>query len=625
MFSFTRPLLILPIVTTLCACATTSSRNFDGDKATYFESSFDDKNRAPASFAPAVVVSDEGGGGTANPTLDPFYMRTQADYYYAMGEAFSLDGNSTKAIESFKMTLLYDQNSPAVNMRLATEYLKQGMVSESLSQAEEAVRKEPKNVEAHLLLGGLYSSFKLYPRALEQYQLVLKLQPNNTEAPLYIGALYSEQKQADLAVKYFESLLKNPEYTTPHMAYYYIARVRSEQSETKYKKVAEENYKKALKLKPDFVDAVLSLGVFYAHEKKENAAVELYRRYQKDNSPSPKIAEVLAQMYLERGNYDLAYEQLEIVESQGSEESLNVKVKMALILIEQKKFTAAVDKLQDVLKQAPDSDKIRYYLAAVYEETQQPDKAIAEFKRIPATSTYFGEAVVHSAYLLKLEGKFTDAVDVVSKGLASRDDQPQVYAMYASLLDEKKDYKQAAQVLAKGLEKFPDNAQLRFYNGTVNDRLGKKDVVISEMKKVLEIDPDHIQGLNYLAFTFAEMGTNLPDAEKLARHALALNPQDGYILDTLGWVLYKQNKFTESVKFLEAAFKTQSTVSVIAEHLGDAYYKQSLVEKAKTMYRKAADLETDKKKVEEIRGKITAIENQELGSPRLPASVTEQK
>ncbi|MBO9665675.1 MAG: tetratricopeptide repeat protein [Bdellovibrio sp.] len=612
MFPYTRTGIIAPLLLSLTACATFTSQ--DADKAPYYEASFYDRNRAPASLTPQVISANDGQA-----TLDPLYMRTQADYYFAMGEAYALEGNSIKAIEAFKLTLIYDVNSPTVNMRLAAEFLKQGMISESLSQAEEAVKKDPNNVDSHLLLGGLYSSMKLYPRAMEQYQTVMKLQPNNTEAPLYIGALYSEQKQSDKAVKYFEALLKNPEYTTPYLAHYYIGRVRMEQPEAKYQKAAESSLKTALKMKPDFADGALTLGMLYTKQKQEAKALALYRTFQKENSPSPKIADVLAQTYIEQGNYDLAYEQLEVLE-QSSDEPLNIKMKMALILIEQKKYDVATEKLEQILKEAPESDKIRFYLAAVYEETRQSEKAIREFKKIPASSTYYGEATVHAAYLLKGVGRLDEAIDLVSKGLAERKDQPQVYAMYASLLDEKNDYKSAAKVLAQGLEKFPENAQLRFYYGTINDRMGNKDIVVSEMKKVLELDPNHVQGMNYLAFTWAEMGQNLPDAEKLARRAMELEPTDGYVLDTLGWILYKQAKFGESIKFLEAAHKYQGTVSVIAEHLGDAYYKQSMVEKAKKMYRKAADLETDKRKVQEIRNKITAIEKQELNSPRMPAS-----
>ncbi|WP_413576594.1 tetratricopeptide repeat protein [Bdellovibrio sp. HCB290] len=612
MLLITRTGTFAALLLSLTACATFTSQ--DSDKATYYEASFNDRNRAPASLTPPPITSKDG-----QTSLDPLYMRTQADYYFAMGEAYALDGNANKAIESFKMTLVYDQNSPTVNMRLAAEYLKLGMISESLAQAEEATTKDPKNIESHLLLGGLYSSMKLYPKAMEQYQLVMKLSPTNTEAPLYIGALYSEQKQSDKAVKYFESLLKNPDYVTPYLAHYYIGRVRMEQPEAKYQKSAEQSFKTALKIKPDFADGVLTLGMLYSKQKQDEKALTLYRNFQKENTPSPKIADVLAQTYIEQGRYDLAYDQLEVLE-QNSDEPLNIKMKMALILIEQKRYEVAVDKLEQILKEAPESDKIRFYLAAVYEETRQAEKAVREFKKIPASSTYYGESVVHAAYLLKGLGRLNEAIEMVSTGLKERADQPQVYAMYASLLDEKNDFKSAAKVLEQGLAKFPENAQLRFYFGTINDRMGNKDIVVSEMLKVLELDPNHVQGMNYLAFTWAEMNKNLDEAEKLARRATELEPKDGYVLDTLGWILYKQNKVTESIKFLEAAHKFQGTVSIIAEHLGDAYYRQSMIDKAKKMYRKAADLETDKQKVQEIRAKITAIERQELGSPRLPAS-----
>lgn len=611
MFPYTRTALTASLLMTLTACATITQS--DNDTATYYESSFDDKNRAPASLTPPTPSSD------ATTTLDPLYMRTQADYNFSMGEAYSLDSNPAKAVEAFKMTLIYDPNSVMVRMRLAAEYLKQGMITESVNYAEDAVKLDSKNIDARLLLGGLYSSLKVYSKALDQYSTVMKLQPLNTEAPLYIGALYSEQKQSEKAVKYFETLAKNPEYNTPYLAYYYIGRVRMEQSEPKYKKMAEEALKKSLSLKPSFSDAVLSLGGMYSKNKQEDRAIELYRQFQKENVPSAKVAEVLAQIYVEKDRYDLALEQLEILEG-NSEEPLNIKMKMALILIEQKRFDQAIAKLQDVLREVPDSDKIRFYLAAVYEETKQNDKAIAEFKRVPSASPYFAESVVHAAYLLKGAGKVNEALEFISKGLAERNDQPQIYAMYASLLDEKQDFKGALKILNQGLEKFPENAQLRFYLGTIQDRLGNRAEVVVQMKRVIELDPNHVQGLNYLAFTWADQGLHLADAEQLARRALALEPQDGYVLDTLGWILFKQNKLVESIKVLEAAHKYQSGVSVIAEHLGDAYYKQAMVEKAKKMYKKAVDLETDSKKVEEIRSKITAIEKQELPSNRMPAS-----
>lgn len=613
MYSLKRYAIILPSIIILAGCATFT--NSDSEKAPYYEASFDDKNRAPSSFLPAFLKVDNN-----QESIDPLYLQTQADYNFSMGETYSLDGNSTKSIEFFKLALIYDQNSPSINIRLAGEYLKQGMISESLAQAEIAANKDPKNSDAHLLLGGLYSTLKRYPKALEQYHQVLKINPENTEAPLYIGALYSEQKQPDKAIKYFETLLKNPEYQSPHLIHYYIGRVELEQDSSKHQKAAERSFKQAISIKPDFADATLSLGTLYNRQKHPEKAIALYRSFQKENTPSPKIAELLAQTFIEQEKYDQAYEQLEFLD-QASDDPLNVKMKMALILIEQKKYSLAVEKLTQILELAPESDKVRFYLGAVYEETHESDKAINEFKQIDSTSTFFTDAVVHTAYLLKNKGQLNEAVDIAAKSLKQRSDQPQIYAMYASLLDEKTDYVAAAKLLEQGLEKFPDNTQLRFYYGTINDRLGKKEVVINEMKKLIELDPNHVQGLNYLAFTWAEQNVHLSDAEKLARRALAIEPQDGYVLDTLGWILFKQNKYNESIKFLEAAYKSQGAVSVIAEHLGDAYYKQSMVEKAKKMYKRAADLETNKSKIQEINNKITGIERQELNTQRVPASV----
>ncbi|MGZ3746829.1 MAG: tetratricopeptide repeat protein [Pseudobdellovibrionaceae bacterium] len=608
----TRPSLIALALLMLSACATLQ----DSDRAPYYDAAFNDKNRAPAAFTPQLRTGEEG----TVTVLDPFYLRTQADYYFAVGETYSLEGDHSKAIDAFKMALLYDQESAMVNIRLATEYFKTAQFTESLTQAEEAIHKAPDNIEGRLLLGGLYLSLKLFPKAITQYEYVLKVQPHNVEAPVYLGAAYTEIKQYDKAVKFFESLIKNDDYPTPHLAYYYIGRVRSEQKGEAFQRASMKAYQKSIELKPDFLDGYVAIASFYTQKGQEEMALALYKKYQKEQGPNRKVAEILAQMYVETEQYDLAYEQYQILEN-TTEDVLNVKLKMALILIERKDFATAAAKLEDILREAPESDKIRFYLGAVYEETKDFEKATYQFKKIPASSQFFGEAMVHTAYIMKNKGRVNEAVDVVEGALKERKDQAQLYAMYASLLDELGEYNKAINMLTDAVEKFPESAQLRFYYGTLYDRTGKKDRVITEMKKVLELDPKHVQAMNYLAFTWAEGNTHLGEAEKMARNALTIESKDGYIMDTLGWILYKQGKFAEAVKVLEAAFKNQSSVSIIAEHLGDAYYKQRMVDKAKKMYLRAADLEADTKKVEGLRAKITAIENQQIPlEMRMPAS-----
>jgi tetratricopeptide (TPR) repeat protein len=593
-------LVFIIALSLLTSCA---SQKPETEKAVYYDSAFNDRNRAPASMSPP--------DDSKLTTIDPVYMRTQADYYFAMGESLSLEGEHQKAAEAFKMTLVYDVDSMTVSLRLASEYVKLGLVSEALELAEKAVEKDPKSIDGRILLGGLYSAIKMYPKAVEQYEAVLKLKSDNTEAPLYLGAILAEQKQYDRAIKYFELLASNQDYQSPHLIQYYMARVYSERGGAAAYQKSEAHYKQSLKEKPDFVDGALGLAVLYEKQNQEKKAIQFLTKFQEQSGPHVKVAELLAQHYLQAEQYDEAYEQLEILEP-VAEDGLGIKVKMALILIEKKIYDKAIAKLNEILLMVPDSDKIRFYLGAVYEETKNYTPAIENFKKVPPTSSFYGESILHASYLERVQNKSEEALKTVLAGIENKKDMPQLFSLAASILDEQGQQAKASEVLASGLEQFPENAQLNFFMGTLKDKMGKKDEVVAQMKKVIAIDPNHVQGLNYLAFFYAEQNKNLEEAEKLARKALSFDTKDGFVLDTLGWVLYKQGKFAEAIKYLEAAHKDQPQEGIIAEHLGDAYFKYTLVDKARIMYMKAAEFEVDQSKIDGIKQKITALEKQEV-------------
>lgn len=176
-------------------------------------------------------------------------------------------------------------------------------------------------------------------------------------------------------------------------------------------------------------------------------------------------------------------------------------------------------------------------------------------------------------------------------------------------------------MLDKAVRKFPTHTQLKFFLGSMYDRVGNREATIKSMKEVVDIDKDHVQALNFLAYIYAELSRSLPEAESLARRALHLSPNDGYILDTVGWVLFKRGKTKESIKYLEAAIKSKKDESIVAEHLGDAYYRFELVEKAKKMYIKAVMLTKDVGKKSKLREKIVAITQQRKNrKKRAPAS-----
>jgi tetratricopeptide (TPR) repeat protein len=128
------------------------------------------------------------------------------------------------------------------------------------------------------------------------------------------------------------------------------------------------------------------------------------------------------------------------------------------------------------------------------------------------------------------------------------------------------------------------------------------------MKTVIKIEPKNTNALNYLGYTYAEMGENLDEAERLIKAALEEKPNDGYITDSLGWVYFKKGLFNEAVKYLEKAVSLLPEDPVILEHMGDAYFKISHKEKALQFYKrslskKKKDKESLEKKIQELTGK----------------------
>lgn len=604
--------LILSIALLTTACATSTESNSSDIKYEAVGERYFDANRAPPSMSPPFDMGPEGV------QIDPIYLRTKSDYHFTLAESYSHEGNSAKAIEEYKLAGVYDTESAVVKLRLAVEYVKRGQVSEAITQAEEALKKDSKYQEARLLLGGMYGAIKLYEKAEDQYRTVLRDDPKTYEAYLYLGALLAEQGKHAEAISTIRTLTKDSEYENQHLPHYYMAKIYIEKEDTKN---AEASFLKAISIKPGFVEAVLALGSLYEGADKRAQVIKMYESFQDKMGPNERVAEHLARFYLEDEQYDKAFKQLEIVVASDSD-NLNAKVKMALILIEMKDYPRAIKRLKEILAAAPDSDKIRFFLGAVYEEVKDYAQAIEQFNKVEPGSSYYQESVVHISYLYKIQGDYNSAISSIEKGIELSPDHAPFYPLYASYLDDTKQYDKAVVMLKNATKRFPENDQLYFFLGSMHDKVGDKESTILSMKRTIEINPDHVQALNYLAYTYADLNRELDEAYGMAKKALSLKPNDVFIQDTVGWIYYKKGKYEEAMKILESAFAAKSDESVIAEHLGDTYYKLKLPQKAKNMYQKAVKHETDSENIKKIEAKISSIESAERGL-RVPASLTD--
>jgi len=144
--------------------------------------------------------------------------------------------------------------------------------------------------------------------------------------------------------------------------------------------------------------------------------------------------------------------------------------------------------------------------------------------------------------------------------------------------------------------------------GAMYDDAKNKEKTIAQMQKAIEINPKNAQALNYLGYTWAEMGVRLEEAERLILRALEIEPNDGYFIDSLGWVYYQKGDHQRAVEQLERAVELSNEDAAIVEHLGDAYEKVGKSDKALERYRQALKNAKEEELAKRLREKIARLE-----------------
>jgi tetratricopeptide (TPR) repeat protein len=154
----------------------------------------------------------------------------------------------------------------------------------------------------------------------------------------------------------------------------------------------------------------------------------------------------------------------------------------------------------------------------------------------------------------------------------------------------------------------PRSDQAYFQLGALYDEAKNKEKTIASMKKAIELNPKNSAALNYLGYTWAEMGVRLDEAEDLILRALKIEPNDGFYIDSLGWVYYQKGDYLRAVEQLERAVEITVEDPTIIEHLADAYDKIGRSDRALARYRDAVKKSKEADQIKRIREKIERLE-----------------
>ena len=245
----------------------------------------------------------------------------------------------------------------------------------------------------------------------------------------------------------------------------------------------------------------------------------------------------------------------------------------------------------------PRNDTIQLVLGQLYDAAGQHEVANAIYEAIPASSPMKAMAVVRVADNLDAMGNRPEAIRRLDNIVTSNPTDIDAISVLGDLLRSDKQYQAAADAYTKalGVTGGTAPADWRFYyvRGIAYERSNQFPLAEKDFLKALDLNPNQPQVLNYLGYSWVDKGMNLQRALGMIQKAVQASPNDGYIIDSLGWAYYRLGRYADAVTQLEQAATLRPNDPEINDHLGDAYWKVGRKLEAKFQWNVAYSMATD--------------------------------
>ena len=266
--------------------------------------------------------------------------------------------------------------------------------------------------------------------------------------------------------------------------------------------------------------------------------------------------------------------------------------------------------LQLALYLAPNQPLALLSLADLYEQVKNPQAAIRMYERVPANSPLRRNAEIQLASNLDTLDRTDEAKQRLNKLIADNGSDQEAIMALGNILRARKAFNECSTVYSKGVANIANperpNWLIFYFRGICFERDKKWDLAEADLKQALKLFPDQPHVLNYLGYSWIDQGNNLDEGMKMIRRAVEQRPDDGYIVDSLGWAYYRVGNYEEAVKHLERAVELKPEDPTINDHLGDAYWKTGRTLEANFQWSHARDLKPEPEELVKIKQKLAS-------------------
>lgn len=249
-----------------------------------------------------------------------------------------------------------------------------------------------------------------------------------------------------------------------------------------------------------------------------------------------------------------------------------------------------------------------YLLGQIFEANKYYEGALERYGRVTKNHPLYFDTKLQMAWILEKTDKLDEAINAMEKLGITYPDNREVLAALGDINRMNSRFDQAGIFYTEyidSLKEFEDKHWSIFYTrGIVYEQAKKWQLAENDFLKALDLKPDQPQVLNYLAYSWVDKGLHIERATKMLERAVELRPHDGYIIDSLGWALYRTGDMSKAVEYLEKAVMLQTDDWAINDHLGDAYWAVGRKYEARFQWRHALSLMPEEELISKIKIKI---------------------
>ncbi len=423
----------------------------------------------------------------------------------------------------------------------------------------------PENLDAHQIAAAMYIRSGKVEQALEHLEFVLSAdEPDSNQKLLMIANFLGREEDKETALSIMQRLVDKREGETGALLAYALLSIRAEDIDR-----ARIAMDEIIQLAPDHLGIAMAYLSVLQRTENVQIAVDWLEAVLAKAPEHFELRLVYARMLADARRFEDARVQFNILARQKPEHA-DVRYALGLLYLQASQLDEAKQHLLMLVGEEEREHDAHYYLGQILEAQKNHIEAEEHYRSVTDGEHSF-DSQLRIVTMMADQSKIEEARAYLRTVHAvGTDDKLKIVRIEGEILAEEGQYEEAMAVYDAALAEYYDT-ELLYTRAMLAEKMDALDILERDLRAIIEEEPENAQALNALGYTLADRTERYQEAHDLIRRALELSPADFYILDSMGWVLYRLGRFEEAISYLRQARELRDDPEVAA-HLAEVLW-----------------------------------------------------